>query len=215
MYIVSVSSCTAFQSTLPTRGSDGFVQSPCPLQYTVSIHAPHEGERRTATHLPALGLVVSIHAPHEGERPSAHHSQKHDKSVSIHAPHEGERPPHGDKIFAILLVSIHAPHEGERPCRAGLGGACMGVSIHAPHEGERHCPYCAGHKGGKGFNPRSPRGGATQPPSLTTPTILRFQSTLPTRGSDTKSAADTRQRRVSIHAPHEGERRCLSARVCP
>ena len=33
-----------------------------------------------------------------------------------------------------------------------------------------------------------------------------FQSTLPTRGSDTKSAADTRRRRISIHAPHEGER---------
>ena len=57
-----------FQSTLPTRGSDqeahnvGYVMG-------ISIHAPHEGERRTARQIRLTGDVISIHAPHEGERP--------------------------------------------------------------------------------------------------------------------------------------------------
>ena len=34
-----------------------------------------------------------------------------------------------------------------------------------------------------------------------------FQSTLPTRGSDDFDFSDVRQVFVSIHAPHEGERR--------
>ena len=37
---------------------------------------------------------------------------------------------------------------------------------------------------------------------------LKFQSTLPTRGSDAIDAETTQQSiNVSIHAPHEGERR--------
>ena len=101
-----------FQSTLPTRGSDEKLDRACGL-ITISIHAPHEGERRCvrpAEHdaenfnprsprggatmkdwKAAVRTWISIHAPHEGERPSAHHGQKHDKSISIHAPHEGER----------------------------------------------------------------------------------------------------------------------------
>ena len=35
---------------------------------TISIHAPHEGERPTFAHLLALQFAISIHAPHEGER---------------------------------------------------------------------------------------------------------------------------------------------------
>ena len=110
------------------------------------------------------------------------------------------------------------------------------------------------------FNPRSPRGGATNVTVLvhgfvqfqsTLPTrgsdkmphcsmlmILLFQSTLPTRGSDEakmeiKSFDDIFQStlptrgsdslgftphqkylRISIHAPHEGERQRKSAFVC-
>ena len=84
------------------------------------------------------------------------------------------------------------------------------------------------------FNPRSPRGGAThhlQHRQM----ISKFQSTLPTRGSDAyahvlalthqlfQSTLPTRgsdfqrypliqpQPAVSIHAPHEGERPAFSA----
>ena len=110
------------------------------------------------------------------------------------------------------------------PCRPDTT-----VSIHAPHEGERR--YAGQYRPvGQGFNPRSPRGGAT--PFLCTVRIAaaRFQSTLPTRGSDKtrrddsgrgakfQSTLPTRgsdystlvnpgmEIDVSIHAPHEGER---------
>ena len=65
------------------------------------------------------------------------------------------------------------------------------VSIHAPHEGER-------------------------PTADVVPVVrCKFQSTLPTRGSDADAVTYTPQTlTVSIHAPHEGERRRKSAFVC-
>ena len=57
-----------FQSTLPTRGSDVYTQLALPCDKIISIHAPHEGERRRiASYLPPEA-GISIHAPHEGER---------------------------------------------------------------------------------------------------------------------------------------------------
>ncbi len=81
------------------------------------------------------------------------------------------------------------------------------------------------------FNPRSPQGGATSQGCAVEP-FSKFQSTLPTRGSDPRGAAPPtvggivgfqstlptrgsdepsppwrrRQKNISIHAPHEGER---------
>ncbi len=56
------------------------------------------------------------------------------------------------------------------------------ISIHAPHEGERLC--------------------ARRCLKCTT----RFQSTLPTRGSDKLNDESHTASNISIHAPHEGER---------
>ena len=62
----------------------------------------------------------------------------------------------------------------------------------------------------RNFNPRSPRGGATRSCSSTVGGIVGFQSTLPTRGSDIVLIAQgIKAIRISIHAPHEGERRYL------
>ena len=58
---------SAFQSTLPTRGSDavrGLFHIPNPI----SIHAPHEGERHGNDIVKDVAVKISIHAPHEGER---------------------------------------------------------------------------------------------------------------------------------------------------
>ena len=55
------------------------------------------------------------------------------------------------------------------------------------------------------FNPRSPRGGATHIVYLPF-YLLRFQSTLPTRGSDVLGRVTEMRTGISIHAPHEGER---------
>ena len=58
-----------FQSTLPTRGSDVLEHDSNDLKrFDVSIHAPHEGERRPLLLYIWGDTRVSIHAPHEGER---------------------------------------------------------------------------------------------------------------------------------------------------
>mgnify|MGYP001194464122 FL=1 len=162
----------------------------------------------------------------------------------------GERPYRITSVFGDPRVSIHAPRVGERPiCRyaEAAGGAFQstlpawgsdaaasrlsgsaGVSIHAPRVGERHGllspPFWE-----SGFNPRSPRGGATFGIIVAIAAFL-FQSTLPAWGSDTRSkprwnagrgfnprsprggATDAlevshRSLVVSIHAPRVGERR--------
>ena len=60
------------------------------------------------------------------------------------------------------IVSIHAPHEGERRIAGFYFFAPRPVSIHAPHEGERRYLSTDDPVRMPGFNPRSPRGGATQ-----------------------------------------------------
>ena len=90
-------------------------------------------------------------------------SSHHDvigQSISIHAPHEGERRlPQPPKPLPIIAISIHAPHEGER-------------LISSPRNSRA-----------ADFNPRSPRGGATNG-AYDAIARDKFQSTLPTRGSD-------------------------------
>ncbi len=81
-----------------------------------------------------------------------------------------------------LVISIHAPHEGERLFDGGFISFADVISIHAPHEGERLIRYKA----------------------MVQANI--FQSTLPTRGSDTLHCAAESFSTISIHAPHEGER---------
>ena len=88
----------------------------------------------------------------------------------------------------LVYISIHAPHEGERHILGLITMSEIRISIHAPHEGERLS--AANEKIG----------------------MIIFQSTLPTRGSDSSkfffiSSYDT----ISIHAPHEGERHYLQS----
>ena len=65
------------------------------------------------------------------------------------------------KDFDAILISIHAPHEGERRTLHKNAAITMGISIHAPHEGERPFAYSPLRQSQEDFNPRSPRGGAT------------------------------------------------------
>ena len=111
------------------------------------------------------------------------------------------------------------------------------ISIHAPRKGERpasaYCVMCPPY-----FNPRSPQGGATFPPSFFTSAVAVFQSTLPARGSDFGAGGCLHGRPlfqstlpargsdhigdayvwgaqgISIHAPRKGERQRKSAFVC-
>ena len=152
------------------------------FQIAISIHAPHEGERRACALPAAHSERFQSTLPTRGSdtyAPAGRHSDCH----------FNPRSPRGGATCHILfdrqvgLISIHAPHEGERPQRRGQsrrwwdfnprsprGGATGqrsarirqgGISIHAPHEGER----------------QEITGVSSKHPI--------FQSTLPTRGSDT------------------------------
>ena len=110
-----------FQSTLPTRGSDDKALYSAVRPFGISIHAPHEGERRISpcgqypchafqSTLPTRGsdgLVALINHEIDGFQSTL--------------PTRGsDLPP---CIVAIyVVISIHAPHEGERP-DTGLGSA--------------------------------------------------------------------------------------------
>ena len=156
-----------FQSTLPTRGSDHEFLEQSDAEW-VSIHAPHEGERRLSS------LRVASY-------------------LSCFNP----RSPRG----GATLIS-------------GASSSQTMVSIHAPHEGERqHITYACAYN--ILFQSTLPTRGSDMPEPSAASCSRTFQSTLPTRGSD---PSFTRRigacKPVSIHAPHEGERRRKSAFVC-
>ena len=154
------------------------------------------------------------------------------KSVSIHAPHEGERRDCRQPSPRQLGVSIHAPHEGERHSllrvlqgygwrfnpRSPRGGATLRawrcfsrryVSIHAPHEGERRLRQHA-EAARSMFQSTLPTRGSDIKTAIALKAQGVFQSTLPTRGSDPDDAQKLMFGvTVSIHAPHEGERLIL------
>ena len=128
-------------------------------------------------------VVISIHAPHEGERHSTTFHLRFIQQFQSTLPTRGSDAIGSRAICVANSISIHAPHEGERlivrlrQClrtnfnpRSPRGGATnnffhfyvpLMISIHAPHEGER---------------PRS---------FISAREKILFQSTLPTRGSDT------------------------------
>ena len=174
---------------------------------SISIHAPHEGERLPVSRRIGYADYISIHAPHEGER----HFPCLAGRLLLYV-FQSTLPTRGsdDKLRCLKVtafdISIHAPHEGERPVlppcripwrynfnpRSPRGGATFSgagiaqhrrISIHAPHEGERPWARLQGTIHRQYFNPRSPRGGATKY-IHTFRRRRKFQSTLPTRGSD-------------------------------
>ena len=113
------------------------------------------------------------------------------------------------------LISIHAPHEGERqPTQSYHVRQCPDFNPRSPRGGATHIP-CTDVGIYANFNPRSPRGGATIAVYKPFAVHIKFQSTLPTRGSDTdKERQLIAIDEISIHAPHEGERQRKSAFVC-
>ena len=79
-----------FQSTLPTRGA------------TIGVY------------IGGNMVIISIHAPHEGER-----RYNQNESVAVGVGFQSTLPTRGSDQMPILKgnlanISIHAPHEGER-----------------------------------------------------------------------------------------------------
>ena len=150
--------------------------------------------------------------------------------VSIHAPHEGERrSPRRSASPALRCFNPRSPRggatgrpqkaQGPAPCfnpRSPRGGATRKIT-------QRGISFK--------FQSTLPTRGSDCWSSCNAAPFTRFQSTLPTRGSDvddvfwyepdrefqstlpTRGSDDQRDKRlqeridVSIHAPHEGERR--------
>ena len=195
-----------FQSTLPTRGSDAACCSTriVPALFQSTLPTRGSDDYRGGLDRP---LIVSIHAPHEGERLVSECKRVIEQIVSIHAPHEGERLYYVTSRDKKQEVSIHAPHEGERRDVDLRNAKIADVSIHAPHEGERHGNCRCEKKEERGFNPRSPRGGATvNMPSEGVEWYVSIHA--PHEGERLKMYnVPINQKEVSIHAPHEGERR--------
>ena len=177
----AISDYKAFQSTLPTRGSDPRALSEGHI-FCISIHAPHEGERRQAVPWAKRHNPISIHAPHEGERLCA---------SSCH--------------FSYYLDFNPRSPRGGATCKCRNSFKSSNISIHAPHEGERLKTFSVGVAAGD-FNPRSPRGGAT----LFKASVFssKYISIHAPHEGERPQAGDMRPRRknISIHAPHEGER---------
>ena len=203
-----------FQSTLPTRGSDHEFLEQSDAEW-VSIHAPHEGERRLSSLRVASYLSCFNPRSPRGGATLISGASSSQTMVSIHAPHEGERL----YFFVVVLpmrmfqstLPTRGSDKGGRPKKATESE----VSIHAPHEGERHVwiwllaqPFQ--------FQSTLPTRGSDDYGVVIRPIDATFQSTLPTRGSDCKAVCRAALRlRVSIRAPHEGERRGRYTSILP
>ena len=191
----------------------------------ISIHAPHEGVRRSrletvnrnalfqSTH-PARGcdpmrhiitrcVPISIHAPREGVR----HVPR--SGYSYGCPFQSTHPARGCDFLKNFSdfhaqISIHAPREGVRRVPENVIILPLRISIHAPREGVRRgrhkCKRVIFH-----FNPRTPRGGATWPAQMQA-RDFPFQSTHPARGCDLSCCSICGLCVISIHAPREGVR---------
>ena len=220
-----------FQSTLPTRGSDE------PWRVSRPVHRASfnpRSPRGGATFLSCRFLLsfysFNPRSPRGGA--TSYHLAMFDfvDDVSIHAPHEGERLQWQlTRLLRSQRFNPRSPRGGAtKDIKPWFARERTFQSTLPTRGSDRHAGQYR--PAGQGFNPRSPRGGATQyKRDITTvssgfnPRSPRggatrllcglglcaqlFQSTLPTRGSDCATSCCISGRRVSIHAPHEGERR--------
>ena len=157
----------------------------------VSIHAPHEGERLPWDIGLFLACCFNPRSPRGGATWLAHCSARTRRSFNPRSPRGGATPA-SLALLMLPVVSIHAPHEGERLLFFYFISQLLLFQSTLPTRGSdilyrRYIFIC-----------------------------IRFQSTLPTRGSDVIASACFIEPswEVSIHAPHEGERRRKSAFVC-
>ena len=171
-----------FQSTLPTRGSDSALYFSFCAERCISIHAPHEGERRSILLLPSFHFNFNPRSPRGGAT-----------CVCLYATafnaFQSTLPTRGSDLSRLSIQYFAAVFQSTLPTRGSdvhdwvCGTSQIRISIHAPHEGERLILW---------------------PKMISSP---KFQSTLPTRGSDgIVCFLPPLAFLISIHAPHEGER---------
>ena len=218
-----------FQSTLPTRGSDLFFYYGVTSAINFNPRSPRGGAtkpsrawkieksyfnprspRGGATLINDLSdqiCEISIHAPHEGERHAAwHYTYPKNNGFQSTLPTRGSDGWHTDLLRMRRNFNPRSPRGGATIFIASLCHIFANFNPRSPRGGATpingiDCPKTVY------FNPRSPRGGATPLSFSFVIFWYIFQSTLPTRGSDVPHFALAEAVPISIHAPHEGERR--------
>ena len=148
---------------------------------------------------------ISIHAPHEGERRQAADMSKGDKYFNPRSPRGGATV--GRQVAMVARrISIHAPHEGERlSTLISILSMIIVFQSTLPTRGSDPPPIMA-KSTIRAFQSTLPTRGSDLNIPGQLHFLLRFQSTLPTRGSDSMGKYAQHSNRISIHAPHEGER---------
>ena len=193
-----------FQSTLPTRGSDS---SPRGMALRLPNFNPRS-PRGGATFLSPFSIfpfLISIHAPHEGER--RYDCGKADGICGFQStlPTRGSDA-RGGIWFCSRMISIHAPHEGERPRYTDAPLEYDHFNPRSPRGGATLCPIAYGARAHY-FNPRSPRGGATPTMWGLAVGSKCISIHAPHEGERLVGVSQAAVGRwISIHAPHEGER---------
>ena len=155
------------------------------------------------------GSKISIHAPHEGERRAL-------TTATSHATGNfNPRSPRGGATRVIRQRKTILYHFNPRSPRGGATGRgtarqqrASDFNPRSPRGGatDAHAPAEA--RGGN-FNPRSPRGGATHGTHIHNVPRLYFNPRSPRGGATCKHSYRIDGAKISIHAPHEGERRVL------
>ena len=80
-----------FQSTLPTRGSNPAMPRLTCQRFHFNPRSPRWGATLPGLESRRALFLISIHAPHDGERRLRYAGQYRPAWISIHAPHDGER----------------------------------------------------------------------------------------------------------------------------
>ena len=149
-----------FQSTLPTRGSDhiGIMTAQAPMYF--NPRSPRGGATPSPPWRRRL-KNISIHAPHEGERPICRAISASWARFQSTLPTRGSDHDPPVRIRLDRRISIHAPHEGERPLAAMCAWRRRIFQSTLPTRGSDPKKVQGSLSGQAHFNPRSPRGGAT------------------------------------------------------
>ena len=154
------------------------------LNALISIHAPHEGERRLST------ISYYFLTEFQSTLPTRGSDDKLLVHVRLCLEFQSTLPTRGSDFTMFAYPAVYCifqstlPTRGSDVLRCGILPSSPRISIHAPHEGERPDNHKRESVYGTHFNPRSPRGGATLSMRWLMAARKIFQSTLPTRGSD-------------------------------
>ena len=153
---------SAFQSTLPARGSDiiGALNICSPSLFQSTLPARGSDLYKVLNWLICITEFQST-LPARGSDATAHEPLRRSPQISIHAPRKGER------LSPVSYTGYGRKHFNPRSPQGGatlvlfLSAFHTVISIHAPRKGERPYKPVVLYIISWNFNPRSPQGGAT------------------------------------------------------